>query len=146
MFTAGPLPFWLLYVQRVVKNGVVQDWEDFRVLLEHLFYEEMKLTPATLAEHPVMFVEPPMNPRANRDRLMQVLFDHFPVPAVFVANTATLGLYAVGAVSGVLVEVGHDVAFSVAVYEGNVLPATLRRLDVAGQALDLYLIRCVCVC
>lgn len=126
----------------MVKNGVVQDWADFVALLRHLFFVEMKLTPARLAEHPVMLLEPPLNPKANRERLLQCVFDNFPVPAVFVANTATLGLYATGTVTGVLVECGYDVSLSVAIYEGEVLPGSLRRLDVAGRDLDQYLSRC----
>ena len=128
-------------MQRVVKNGVVQDWDDFVVLLKHLFFVEMKLTPEKLAEHPVLFVEPPLNPKANREKLMQALFDNFPVPAVFVANTATLGLYATGTVSGVLLELGYDVAVSVAIFESEVIPGSLQRLDVAGRDLDVYLTR-----
>jgi len=130
----------VLKVTRVIKNGAVQHWNDFELLLKHILHDELKL-PEDLHEYPVLLTEPPLNPKANRERLMKCMFETFNFAAVYVANTATLSLYSIGAVTGIVVECGYDVSTSVAVFEGEPIPNSLRRLDVAGRELDNYMIR-----
>lgn len=130
----------VLQVKRVIKNGVVQNWADFELLLKHILHEDMGL-PADLHEYPVLLTEPPLNPKANRETLMKCMFETFNFAAVYVANTATMSLYSTGAVTGIVIECGYDVSTSVAVFEGEPIPNSLRRLDVAGKELDNYMIR-----
>eukprot|EP00053_Salpingoeca_punica_P004509 m.49475 g.49475 ORF g.49475 m.49475 type:complete len:514 (+) comp12826_c1_seq1:2177-3718(+) len=131
----------ILQIKRVLQRGVVKEWDHLRRLLEHLFYQEMKLTPESIREHPVLISEEPLNPKGNREKIAELLFNHFNVPALFVANTSTLALYASQRITGVVVDIGYGVSTSVAVYDGDVLPNTLRRLNIGGYDLDLYLMR-----
>lgn len=64
------------------------------------------------------------------------MFDTLDIAALFVANTSSLALFGSGNVTGVVVDVGFEVAMSVAVYHGEVIPASLKRLDVGGYDLD----------
>ena len=49
---ATPAPKDVLKVTRVVKNGVVQNWDDFELLLKHILHTELGL-PEDLSEYPV---------------------------------------------------------------------------------------------
>ena len=124
-----------------MERGIIRGENELRWLLDYIYKEELGLTPEQIKEQPVLVTEPPFSPLKNRELLARVLFGEYQIPALFVANTSALALYASGKVTGVVVELGHSYSTSVAVYEGSVLPNTLRRLDIGGRDLDQVLFR-----
>lgn len=74
-----------------------------------------------------------MNPKRNREKMAQVMFETFEFGRVHVALQAVLTLYAQGMQTGVVVDSGDGVTHIVPVYEGYAPPHLTRRLDVAGR-------------
>lgn len=121
-----------------VEQGIVEDWDDFEKVLDHTFTNELQVNPE---EHNVLITETSLNPRVNREKLTQLLFDTFNVPGLYVANTAVLSLYSAGKFSALVVEIGDRVAQIVPVSDGSVLPHSIQRINLAGRDLTDYLIK-----
>ena len=51
-------------------------------------------------DHPVLLTEAAMNPRDNRQRMVELMFESFNVPLTYVAMQAVLALYAAGRSTG----------------------------------------------
>ncbi|KAL0391824.1 UNVERIFIED_CONTAM: actin [Sesamum radiatum] len=70
-------------------------------------------------EHPVLLTEPPLNPKANREKMTEIMFETFDIPAVYSTLSAILALYGCGRTTGVVLECGDGVCNAVPVYEGK---------------------------
>lgn len=82
-----------LQITQPMEHGIVRNWEDMKHLWDYTFYDKLKLDPAG---RKVLLTEPPMNPRVNRQRMCQVMFEEYGFQGVYVAIQAVLTLYAQG--------------------------------------------------
>ena len=74
-------------------------------------------------EHPVLLTESLLDPKTHRERMTQVIFVIFNVPATYVAIQAVLSLYVSGRKTGFLMDFGDGVSHTMPIFEGCALPS-----------------------
>ncbi|KAK6117269.1 hypothetical protein DH2020_048990 [Rehmannia glutinosa] len=112
----------ILSVKYPMERGIVSNWDDMEKIWHHIFYNELRVAPG---EHPVLLTEAPLNPKANKEKITQIMFETFDVPAMCVAIPAVLSLYASGRTTGCSLQ--HAVL----------------RLDLGGRGVTEHLMRIV---
>ncbi|KAM4874800.1 actin-like protein 9 [Thomomys bottae] len=119
-----------------IRSGIVVDWEAAELIWRHVLEHDLQVSPK---DHPLLFSDPPFSPATNREKLVEVAFESLQSPRMYVASQSVLSVYAHGKISGLVVDTGHGVSYTVPVFQGYNLPNAIERLDLAGNHLTAFL-------
>ena len=127
----------VLGLTRPMDRRRVVDWAAMDSLLYHALYVELLAAPD---DHPVMLLDAPDTPRADRERLAELLFETYNMPAAVVANQACAALASSGRSTGLVVDSGEGASHVVPVWEGYTLPHYSRKVELGGADVTDHLV------
>eukprot|EP01090_Pellita_catalonica_P020303 TRINITY_DN7194_c0_g1_i1.p1 TRINITY_DN7194_c0_g1~~TRINITY_DN7194_c0_g1_i1.p1 ORF type:complete len:382 (-),score=50.59 TRINITY_DN7194_c0_g1_i1:94-1239(-) len=128
----------ILQISYPIEHGIVENWDDMEAVWNHAYYHQMRIAPE---EHPVLVTEAAFNPKDGRERTLQIFFETFQAPALYICVQAILSLYATGRTTGTVVDSGDGVTHIVPVYETYAIPHAIKRMDLAGRDLTDHLMK-----
>merc|ERR1712072_1396501 len=105
----------ILLLKYPLEHGIVQNWDDMEKVWRHTFDNELRMVVGE--ENPddedccgVLLTEAPMNPKENRGKMTQIMFETFNVRR-----------------------------FYVPIYEGYSMPHAIQRINLAGRDLTEWM-------
>mgnify|MGYP001039034766 FL=1 len=90
-------------------------------------------------EHPVLLTEAPLAMKSHREKMTQIMFETFNVPAFYVSMEPVLSLFAQGRTTGFVLHSGEGVTWCVPIFEGYAFPHAIQKLEIGGDDLAFHL-------
>lgn len=120
-----------------MQRGIVHHWDDMERIWQHI-YTELHVNSE---EFPVLHTECPLNPKQNREKMTQIVFETFNTPAFYVSAQAVLSLYASGRTTGMVIDSGDGVTHMVPVYGACTQRHAVECVNVGGRNLTDHLMK-----
>ena len=127
----------ILKLEYPLEHGIVKNWDALEKVWEKTFDELC----VTTSNNKILLTEAPFNPKRNKEKMAEILFEKFNVPAVYVAIQAVLSLYASGRITGIVIDSGDGVTHTVPIYEGFMVKHCNLRTNLAGRQITNYMSR-----
>lgn len=126
--------------RRPVEYGLITNWSTYEELISYTYDSRLCVE---ASDHPVIITEIPLNPRANREKLMQVMFETYRVPQFFLGTQQRFSLIGADHCTGLVVDLGHSPIRPVPLYELCCLPQGVLRSELCGNQLPDYFLKTV---
>lgn len=121
-------------VQTFLKDGMIENWEMFEQIMDYSYKRHIQ---SESQEHPVMMSEASWNVKGKRERLTELMFEKYNVPAFFLCKNAVLSAFANGRSTGLVLDSGATHTTVVPVYDGYVLGQAIVKSPLAGDFISL---------
>ena len=128
----------ILSLKYPIERGLITNWDDMEKIWNYTFHNELKLQSDM---YPVLLTETSLNPKANREKTAEIMFETFHTPSMYLAMDAVLSLYASGRTTGVILDSGYGVTQAVPIVDGYAYSNPISRLNIAGEDLTQYLVK-----
>jgi len=119
-----------------IEHGVIKNWDDMEKIWDYLFTNQLKVNPKM---HDVLITDSEINPKVNKEKIAQIMFETFKVPALFIPNPCLLALISEAKCNGIVVDSGDGVTQCVPIFDGFSIKQAIMHLDLGGRDLTEYM-------
>lgn len=120
----------VLSIQNTVQHGIVTNWDDWEKLVHHGFYECVRAAPE---EHIFLSTTSLLGPKADTEKMTQIAFETFNVPAFYHASPSTLAVSYLSLDTGLIVDVGHGLTTTYPLVGGALPLNSIKRQTFGGD-------------
>lgn len=106
-------------------------------MFQVLDYTYSKVIQSNAEYHPVLFSESPWNIRSKREKLTELMFEKYNVPAFFLVKNAVLAAFSNGRATGIVVDSGATHTSAVPVQDGFVLTQAIVKSPLGGDYISM---------
>ncbi|EEB07764.1 SWI/SNF and RSC complex subunit Arp9 [Schizosaccharomyces japonicus yFS275] len=125
-----------------ILRGRVVRWDILRVYWKNL-YDQLVAKFATQNDpnvrYPVCLVVPTYWSRRDREFACQTFFEDIRAAAFAIAEEPLMGLYAVGILSGLVIDVGYEKTDITPVIDGQIVSSASQQVQIGGRHMTLHL-------
>jgi len=119
-----------------LEDGMIKDWDLLESLLNYAYKRAIR---SESELHPVLMSEPAWNHRSKREKISEIMFEKYNIPAFFLCKSPVLASFANGRYTGVVLDSGATHTSAVPVHDGYVLQQGIVKSPLGG---DFVLMQC----
>ncbi|KAJ5067750.1 actin cytoskeletal 2a [Anaeramoeba ignava] len=117
------------------ENGKIKNWENMEKIWNHILFDELKIV---TEESLGLITESPLTPKANREKVVQIIFETYNLRGFYYLITAQACLYSIKKPTAFIIEIGKS-CYLTPVYDTYCLPHATQILNIGGDDLTKYL-------
>ncbi|KAA6382465.1 MAG: putative actin family protein [Streblomastix strix] len=121
-----------------IERGNVNNWEEMEKIWNYTFSNILHVNSY---EFPILISEPVLNLETNREKMTEIMFEKYQIPALYYENSGVLSLYSTGRTFGVVLESGDCLISVVPIYNGLKQPNGIFRNEMAGRDVTVAMLR-----
>ncbi|KAJ3410209.1 hypothetical protein CcCBS67573_g00909 [Chytriomyces confervae] len=124
-----------MQIQSPFSNGIVTDWDALEAIWEYTYSDRLGVS---ANEHPLLVTEAAWSTRDVREKLIEIAFEKFRVPAFYIAKAPVLAAYTAGRPTALVIDSGAEMTSVVPVVDGFVIKKAIQKQNVAGNAVSNF--------
>ena len=125
----------LFNLEYPIKHGVIENFDNIECILNNLFVTN-KYVPE---ESNIFLTDSNFDPKINRGKLAERLFEIFCFNKIYICNPSILNLYASGKFSGISIDLGFDTIRICPILEGIAIKDAIIKYNYGGNDLTEFM-------
>ena len=128
----------ILKLRYPIQHGVFTNERDISLIFNHIF-SKLDIDSEEIHDHPLLITEPLLNPKENREKISEILFEKYGIPALVFGSQPPLSLFSSSSTTGVVLESGESVSQICSINDGYAIPCSFMRSNFGGGDVNYYL-------
>lgn len=117
-----------------LKDGMVENWDMFEKVMDYVYSRSIK---SEASIHPLLMSEPAWCTKAKREKMTEIMFEKYNIPAFFLCKNSVLSAFANGRSTALILDSGATHTSAVPVYDGYVLTQGIVKSPLAGDFMTI---------
>lgn len=122
------------------ERGLVVNWSALEALWRHILFTEFKIK-RHRNECPVILTLPAFWSKYYHERVAQMFFERFNVPALYILDQPLAELYAVGQLSGIVVDIGWEKTDITPVLDTAIQYTAVQKIPIGARHMQGHLLK-----